>query len=119
MTKESGDIVFEDLFGNQNTEKILFKLIIDEKCYAQELANNFATAIYGFQRTLKKLEKANVLINYTEGRTRVYQFNPRYPFLKELKQFIEKAYTTLPDTIKDQYYEPKIRKRPRRTGKPI
>ncbi|PKK89793.1 MAG: ArsR family transcriptional regulator [Candidatus Wallbacteria bacterium HGW-Wallbacteria-1] len=92
--------------------------MIDEKCYAQELANNFGSAINGFQRILQKLEKANVLVNYKEGRTRVYCFNPRYPFYDELKALISKAYSTLPDAIKNKYYEPKIRKRPRRTGKP-
>lgn len=111
--------MFEELFGNQNTEKIFFKLIIDEKCYAKELSDIFESAVSGFQKTLQKLERANVLVNYNEGRTRVYIFNSRYPFLEELKNLIFKAYSTLPEKVKSKYYERKIRKRPRRFGKSL
>jgi hypothetical protein len=49
----------------------------------------------------------------------LYEFNPRYIFLVELIAFLEKAYSSLPETIKLKYYEPIIRKRPRRQGKPL
>ena len=28
-------------------------------------------------------------MNHSEGKTLIYQFNPRYPFLRELKAFLE------------------------------
>ena len=107
------------LFGNQNTERVLFTLLKSKKCYAKQLANRFETAIFGIQTTLQKLEKAGIIVSFKEGNTRIFQFNPRYPFLKELKLFLKKAYTFLPQDIKDKYYEPVVRRRPRRTGKPL
>jgi len=51
------------------------------------------------------------------GRTRLFMFNPRYAFRKELEALLLKA---------REYYAPneierltKQRKRPRRTGKPL
>lgn len=52
-----------------------------------------------------------------EGKIRVYYFNPRYPFLKELKSLLEKAYIFLPKDYKDKYYEPRIIKKPQRKEK--
>lgn len=110
--------MLELLFGNQNLEKIFFFLLRNEKCYGKQIADRFETALSPVQRTLGKLEKAGVIISFLVGKTRMYEFNPRYPFLKELIDFFEKAYTYLPDTIKCKY-EPTARKRPRRTGKPL
>jgi len=110
--------MLEVLFGNKNTEKILFYLIVNEKCYASELKMRFQTALSPIQKCLDKLEAAGVLVNFPIGKTRLFQFNPRYSFLNELKAFIFKAYEFLPKKIKDEYYEPKVRKRPRKRKKP-
>lgn len=111
--------MFGRLFGNQNVEKILFFLLKNEKCYATELSRRFESALSGFQVTLDKLEYAGVLVSFLEGKTRMYEYNPRYPFLQELKNLMKKAYTHLPESIKEKYYETKERRRPRRRGKPL
>ena len=41
--------------------------------------------------------------SFLEGKTRSYQFNPRYPFLQELKDFLTKAYKFLPQSQKGKY----------------
>ncbi len=111
--------MLEILFGNKNIEKILFYLLLNEKCYAHELTKVFQSSLSPLQKSLEKLELAGILVSFLEGKTRLFQFNPRYPFLKELKQFLQKAYDSLPDQFKEKYYERKTRKRPRRTGKPL
>ena len=111
--------MLELLFSNKNTEKILFSLLKQQKVYAQGLSKNFNTAVFGIQEALQKLEKAGILVSFLEGKSRFYQFNPRYPFLKELKQFCEKVYEFLPREQKEKYYEKAGRTRPRRAGKPI
>ncbi len=51
------------------------------------------------------------------GRTRLYEFNPRYPLLKELRMLLEKAMQFLPD---DEIQRLTIfRNRPRRKGKKL
>ena len=111
--------MLEYLFGTTLIEKILFYLLANQKCYPSQLKNVFNVPLYSFQRALGRLEKGGVIISYTEGKTRVYTFNPRYVFLSELKAFLQKAYNFLPDDIRNKYYEPTARKRPRRQGKPL
>ncbi|MFC1754192.1 winged helix-turn-helix domain-containing protein [Thermoproteota archaeon] len=111
--------MFENLFFSINVERILFYILVNKKCYASELSRRFDTALNGIQSTLIKLEKGGILVSLMEGKTRLYQFNPRYPFLSELTDFFNKAYLFIPDNIKQKYYQPIIRKRPRRTTKPL
>jgi len=111
--------MLERLFGNKNIEKVLLYLMENKQCYGAELSKHFDSALSGFQVTLDKLEYAGVLVSFLQGRTRIYQFNPRYPFLNELKSLLLKAYEFLPESTKEKYYEEKIRKRPRRRGKPL
>jgi hypothetical protein len=111
--------MMEYLFGNKNIEKVLFFILENEKCYATELQKRFGDSLSGFQQALLKLEKGGVLVSIPEGKTRLFQFNPLYPFRDELQSFLKKAYEFLPASFREKYYEPKIRKRPRRTGKPL
>ncbi len=107
------------LFGNTNIEKILFFLLVNKRCYGSQLKRTFKQALSPIQNALDRLEYGGILVSFLEGKTRIYMFNPRYPFLKEIKSFLEKTYSFLPQEYKDRYYEPKIRKRPRRKGKPL
>ena len=57
------------------------------------------------------------MLSKTQGRTKVFFFNPRYAFLNELVALLNKA---------KEYYKPELkskfemqRKRPRRVGKPL
>jgi len=111
--------MFERLFQNKNIEKIIFFLLVNDSCNATELKKRFETALSPIQKSLERLEQSGVLVSRLVGKTRVYEFNPRFPFLNELKQLFLKAYEAIPEKLKEKYYEPKIRKRPRRKGKPL
>ncbi len=111
--------MFEALFGSKIIEKILFYLIANESCYASLLQRQFRLPLFGIQNALGRLEKQGIIVSFKEGKTRVYQWNPRYPFLHEFQAFVQKAYSFLPEEIKEKIYEPFIRKRPRRAGKPL
>lgn len=110
--------MLESLFGNVVIEKVLIFLFQNEKCYPSELQSVFQSSLYSFQRALSRLEKGGIIVSHREGKTLIYQFNPCYPFLKELKCFLSKAYEFLPKEIQEKYYTSK-RKRPRRQGKPL
>ena len=111
--------MLESLFGNPVIEKVLFFLMVNQKCYPSQLKTAFEMPLYSFQRALMRLEKGGVIVSHSEGKTLVYQFNPSYPFLKELDAFLKKAYEFFPTEIREKYYEPIVRKRPRRQGKPL
>ena len=106
--------VLEQLFGSQIVEKVLFYMIVNERCFASELRASFNIPIFGIQRALTRLENQGILVSFVEGKNRIYLWNPRYPFLEEFKKFIQKAYSSLPDEMKKKFYERPIRKRPRK-----
>lgn len=111
--------MLEYLFANKNVEKILIYLCLHEKTNATELSRCFGSALDPIQKTLRKLEEGGLLVSFLEGRTRVFQWNPRYPFLEEIQALGKKAYSFLPTEIQEARYQPVKRKRPRKTGKPL
>ena len=111
--------MLEYLFANKNVEKILIYLSLHDKANASELKHAFSTSLDPIQKTLKKLEEGGLLVSFLEGRTRVFHWNPRYPFLHEIRALTEKCYKFLPLQIQESYYQSTKRKRPRRTGKAL
>jgi len=111
--------MLESLFGNAVIEKVLFSLLINKNCYGSELKKSLSIPLYSIQNALKRLEKGGVVVSTQKGKTRIFQFNPRYPFLQELEAFLKKAYSFLPQEIRQKYYETPKRTRPRRSGKPL
>jgi len=108
--------MLEGIFGNIIVEKILFMLYVYEEGYPLGMAKTFKQPVNRFQQQLKRLENAGVIVSRLIGRVRVYTYNPRYPFLEEVKALIAEAFEFLPEKEKDAYY--KKRTRPRRPGKP-
>lgn len=111
--------MLEYLFANKNVEKILMYLFLHGKANATELSRAFGTSLDPIQKTLRKLEEGGLLASFLEGRTRVFQWNPRYPFLPEIQALAKKTYEFLPLHIQENSYQFTKRKRPRKTGKPL
>lgn len=111
--------MLEYLFANKNVEKVLIYLFLHGKANATELRNAFGSSLDPIQKTMRKLESGGLLVSFLEGRTRVFQWNPRYPFLPEIQALAEKAYNFLPEDIQEKQYHFYKRKRPRRTGKAL
>ncbi|MFH1361754.1 MAG: hypothetical protein ABIH69_03775 [bacterium] len=109
--------MLENLLGNKTKERILFGILVRNKIYARGLSSVFKANHYPFQKQLVSLEKSGILISQKKGKTLEYSFNPRYPFLKELKALLSKALEFIPENEKQTYYTPRLR--PRRSGKPL
>ena len=108
--------MLEPLFGNKVVEKILFYLLTYENGYIRAFARTFNIPVNGISQQLKRLENGGVISSQLKGKIRLYSFNPRYPFLPELKAMLQKAMDTLPENELENYYMQ--RTRPRRKGKP-
>ncbi|KAF0180318.1 MAG: hypothetical protein FD164_1855 [Nitrospirae bacterium] len=108
--------MLEGLLGNITVEKILFFLLVYEEGYPRGMATIFDVPVNRIQQQLRRLEDNGIVVSRLTGKVRIYTFNPRYPFLRELKALIERAFAFVPDQEKDKYY--RLRTRPRRTGKP-
>jgi hypothetical protein len=109
--------MLEGLFGNPVIEKIFFTILVSNESYAFGLAKTFDEPVNKFQQQLKRLEGGGIIVSRLVGRVRIYTFNPRYTFIKELKALISKAYEFVPETEKERFFSK--RTRPRRAGKPL
>ena len=81
--------MLEPIFGGKNIERIFFFLLINQRCYGRQLCYIFSQALSPIQKALDRLERGGLIISFLEGKTRMYQFNPRYPFLQELKTLLK------------------------------
>ena len=70
--------------------------------YTAEIARFFEADLYPIQKQLDKLEFGGVLVSRKVGRTRIFSFNPRYPFLIELKNLLEKAILFYPAEVNER-----------------
>jgi hypothetical protein len=85
--------------------------------YPNEIARFFEVDSYLIRRQLEKLEGGGVVSSRFAGKTRLYSFNPRYPFLPELKNLLKKALSFYPEEVRQGLLM--SRQRPRRRGKPL
>jgi hypothetical protein len=109
--------MLEPLLGSTNAERVLMFIAIRSEGYPTEIAHFFDTDLYGIQKQIEKFETGGVLIAKQVGRTRIYQFSPRYAFIKELQALLEKAFSFYPPEEQERLQI--MRKRPRRKGKPL
>ena len=109
--------MLEPLLGSKGSEKVLIFIVARSEGYAREISQFFSMDISTVQNQLDKLELGGILVSLTKGRTRLYTFNPRYPFLKELKLLLNKALTFYPENEREKLVMDRLR--PRRRGKPI
>ena len=109
--------MLQPLLGSESSERVLIFILARDEGYATEIARFFETDLYGIQKQLEKLELGGVLVSRTAGRTRLYTFNPRYPFLDQLLALLEKALSFYPEDTKERLLM--NRRRPRRRGKPL
>lgn len=110
-------MLLSGLVGNETAEKVLLFLENYETGYPRAIATTFDLSISQVQNQLERFEREGIVISHLVGRTRVYQWNPRYLFLPELRAMLDKALKRLPALIQEKYF----RKRPRlrRNDKPL
>jgi len=109
--------MLEPLLGSLNCERVLVFILARKEGYAREMARFFETDLDPIQKQLDKLELGGVLVSRAAGRTRLYEFNPRYAFVKELQQLLQKALSFYPAEDRERLVM--VRRRPRRKGKPL
>jgi predicted transcriptional regulator len=109
--------MLEPLLGSKSSEKVLIFIAARGEGYAREISRLTGSALDPIQKQLDKLEIGGILASQTKGRTRIYTFNPRYPFLNELKLMLDKALTFYPEEEREKLVM--NRRRPRRRGKTL
>ena len=106
----------EALVGNKTAARVLMYVQNYGEGYASAMARTFSSAVNPFVQQLDRLERGGILVQRPYGRTRVYTWNPCYPFKRELQALLERALDMATDQEADAYFME--RRRPRLKGKP-
>jgi DNA-binding transcriptional ArsR family regulator len=103
-------------FGGKTRTRVLLALRLLSESYPRELARVLSTSLNGVQQALKGLEVDGIVSARNAGRTRLFRLNPRYFAFEDLQRYLlrlAEPERELKVRIGD------LRRRPRRTGKPL
>lgn len=109
--------MLETLLGSVSCERVLLFIYAREEGYPREIARFFDVDYRPIRNQLNKLEAGGILCSRLAGKTLLYSFDPRCPYLEELKALLAKVMAFCPDDLKKELTS--NRRRPRRRGKPL
>ncbi len=109
--------MIEALVGNNTAEKILLYITNYGEGYISGMAETFQISKSQVSKQLLRLENGGILVARTKGSVRIYTFNPRCFYKKELENLLQKILSQIPRDEIEKYY--RQRQRPRRAGKPL
>jgi len=103
-------------FGGKGRTRLLLALRLLSESYSRELARVLEMPFSSVQKAVRSLEKDGLVAGRALGRTRVFQLDPRYFAYEEIQRLLLRL--TEPEfELKTRVST--LRRRPRRTGKPL
>jgi DNA-binding transcriptional ArsR family regulator len=103
-------------FGGQARTRVLVALRLLGSSFPRELSRMLGTPVSGVSRALAGLERDSLVAGRLVGRTRVYTLNPAYFAKRQLEAYL----TRLADADAElRERTSQLRRRPRRSGKPL
>jgi DNA-binding transcriptional ArsR family regulator len=103
-------------FGSQTRTRVLLALELLADSYPRELSRALGAQLSAVQRALRSLERDGIVAGRTMGRIRLYRLNPAYLAGPQLRSFLRRLAELDPEL---QERLATIRRRPRRSGKPL
>lgn len=103
-------------FGGTARTRALLALELLNESYPRELARLLTSSLAGVQQALGSLERDNMVAARSVGRTRLYRINPRYFARQELEAYLRRLLDSESELKRRASV---LRRRPRRTGKPL
>jgi DNA-binding transcriptional ArsR family regulator len=103
-------------FGGYTRTRILLALGLLGESYPRELSRVLEVGLSGIQQAIRSLESDGLIAGRSMGRTRVFRIEPRYFAYKELLAYVLRL-AEPEDKLQDRVAS--LRRRPRRTGKPL
>jgi sugar-specific transcriptional regulator TrmB len=94
---------------------VLLALGLLEESFPRELARLLDVPLNGVQQALRGLEVDGLVAARWAGRTRLYRLNPRYFAREELEDYLKRLAGAEAELVERTA---RLRKRPRRAGKP-
>jgi len=109
--------VLKGVLRAESQEKVLIYLLLRNSGYGKSIAEFYGIPVNPVQKQLARLEVDGVVVSRLIGKVRQYELNPRYPFLRALKELLKAAVAAYPpDIVSELMVE---RARPRQPGKPL
>lgn len=103
-------------FGGEARTRILLALCLLSESYPRELTRILGMPYSSVQKALRSLERDGLVAGRALGRTRLVQLDPRYFAYDDLQRLLLRL--TQPEfELKARLST--LRRRPRRTGKPL
>ena len=103
-------------FGGQTRTRVLVALRLLGTSYPRELARLLDASSFGVRQAVHSLDRDGLVSGRTAGRTHVYQLSPVYFARDELRLYLAR----LADADAElQRRVERLRRRPRRTAKPL
>jgi hypothetical protein len=81
----------QSIFGSESSAGTLSFLSAYGQGYASEIARFIGMDLFAVQKQLEKFQAGGLLTSRTQGRTRIYSFNTKYPLYAELKSLVDKS----------------------------
>jgi DNA-binding transcriptional ArsR family regulator len=103
-------------FGSKTRTRVLLALRLLSESYPRELARVLDQSLSGVQQALRRLELDGLVAGRVVGSARVYRINPRYFAAGELLAYLQRL--TEPEEALQKRVDA-LRRRPRRSGKPL
>ncbi len=104
------------VFGSPRRTEVLVAIAALGTTYASELARLMGCTLYTVQQIVWGLERDGLVSIQSIGRTRQVSLNPRYFAVAELDALAQRLLEGMPQL---QAAVARVRRRPRRTGKPL
>ena len=103
-------------FGGKTRTLVLVAFGLLEESFPRELARVLETPLNGIQQALKGLEADGIVSGRTAGRTRLFRVDPNYFARAELQSYLRRLVEPEAKLVRRIAA---LRRRPRRTGKPL
>lgn len=109
--------MLDQILGSETAQKIFLHLYHYGESYPSAVARDFNITLGQVQRQFERFENAGILISKLSGKTRIYQFNKKYPLTVPFIEIVKRVYDSLSLEEKENLFP--TRRGPRRAGKPI
>ena len=106
-----------NVFGSTTAEKVLLFIQNYRRGNSNEIARTFEISQSMVWKQLIKFEAEGVLVSVMIGKSRVFEFNPRYAFKQQLSELLQSGIEAMPTDLRERWFMQ--RRRPRRFGKPL
>ncbi|XDD42291.1 winged helix-turn-helix domain-containing protein [Leptospira sp. WS60.C2] len=110
-------MILDGIFGNKTASRVLLHLFHYNEIHAAAIAKDYGVASTPIRMQLERFEKTGIIVAKNVGRTRVFSFNQKSPFVKPMKAILEIFYHSLTIEEKEKVFS--TRRRPREKGKPV